>query len=300
MPLACKDDGATARSRTTMLKDMHWEAWKAASKAENELQKLQSQANRARLFAASDMWLAGLPSVESDAPKGEEAGAAPAWISQVDASHPQLFYGAGLVYCNYCSCVASSARGNSRLWQECRKVTPEGSMGRRKRLKEGKHPHSLNYKVEQWPDGRHSSQRVQFRQYKSVQQASCDISPQFQLLQQRDYTEPDILDAVPSASEAQAVAEILDALLGNYEGDPEAEVPSFQDIFRCGPVARVSGAVCKWLAAARWTQAIEDLLERSFPFESALADAISGAKKNLQIARELHPLDHAREDDLSD
>ena len=109
-------------------------------------------------------------------------------------------------------------------------------------------------------------------------------------MQQRYFTVPTIADATPSAAEAIKVAEILDELLATYVGNPEAEVPSFGSIFQVGPVSRVAGAVCRWLATDVWADAIDVLIERSFPFESNLADEVANEKARIRLLMEIDPL----------
>ena len=241
LPRECSDTGAQSRTRNVKEMQVNFEAWLAVSRLESDTQTRRARDNKRRLRAASSSWIANLESIEGETPQGEEAGPAPAWISRVDPSHTQLFHGGGLVYCNRCSCVASSVGGNSRLWKTCSGATVAGSLGRRKRLREGWHPHANQYEVASWPDGRPVSQRVAFKSYRLVQQASAGASPQFRLLQQRNFTEPEIQDATPSHDETLRVAEILDRLLDEYAADRDAEVPTFAEIMTVGPVARVSG-----------------------------------------------------------
>ena len=120
--------------------------------------------------------------------------------------------------------------------------------------------------------------------------ANSTLQPHFEIMQQRYYTVPTIADATPSAAEAIKVAEILDDLLAIYVGDPEAEVPSFGSIFQVGPIARVAGAVCRWLATDVWADAIDVLMERSFPFESNLADEVANEKARIRLLMEIDPL----------
>ena len=113
--------------------------------------------------------------------------------------------------------------------------------------------------------------------------------PQFEALQQRYFTIPDILDATPSGDEVTRVSAILDSLLDSYSSDPEAEVPGFAAIFNEGPIARVSSAASRWLSTTKWTEAIDLLLEKSFPFEAKLADEIAAEKRRIQVEMELRP-----------
>ena len=298
VPSLCEDKGVFTLEREVVVADMARPAWLTAARREAEEHAKKSNENKARLRAAMASWATGLKSIEAEAPRGDEAGPAPKWIERIHKSHAELYFAGGLVYCGACSCVSSAAAGNSRLWSVCSGATATGSLGRRQRLRTGCHPHLSMYEVEYWPDGRPATQKLNFRKYVRVAQVSPSRRGTLQVEQQRYFTVPDIADANPSAQELAEVVALLDAWLESFMTDSEAEVPDFTPLFDIGPAARVAGAVNKWLGSSKWEQAIDSLLERSFPFESALADAVGEAKSKRQRELELNPL--AQEEDDSD
>ena len=85
--------------------------------------------------------------------------------------------------------------------------------------------------------------------------------------------------------------------LEQFKQEDTYEAPSFSDLFSLGPVARISGAVTRWLSTTDWESTVDELLERSFIFEAGLADQIAEEKRRQQILREQNPLAY---DDDSD
>ena len=100
------------------------------------------------------------------------AGTPPIWIKNVNASHLDLFYGAGLVYCDWCGSMCTTGYLSSLLFSNCKRADgqkiAEGSKGRLFRMRKGLHPDSG---AATWPDGRASSIRINMRKYHFPQAA---------------------------------------------------------------------------------------------------------------------------------
>ena len=115
------------------------------------------------------------------------------------------------------------------------------------------------------------------------------MSDSVHVLQQRYYTTEAEVDEDPTESEKRAVFKAFDVLLVVYENDQDGELPSFCDLVGLASPGRLSKTPGLWFNSPRWNDAIEDLLERSFPFESKLADFLIDLKWQQQIRNELAP-----------
>jgi hypothetical protein len=209
---------------------------------------------------------------------GSTAGNPPFWIRKIDTSHPELKFGAGMVFCNCCGALSSSDSSSSHLFKACRyskglKIAP-GSEYRLNNVRAGKPPErSMQF----WPDGRPALVRIDMRTFwpwslgrQAPQQAprampreilECDqVSVRQVPVEVPEHIVQEVFGLCNQLAEefqqSECLAHSVLSLFGHIKASPD----------------QIAEAIKMWSNSSFMFAVIDNLLERSFKFETDLDD----------------------------
>ena len=224
-----------------------------------------------------------------DVKHSSDAGSQPVWASEVHKTH-DAFFGAGVVYCRRCSSTATSSHCAARLLRVCDALRegwhfPEGSKSRLARLRKGMHP---NRKSLSWPDGRPTATRTWFRRLqREREQPSEPKGYQDEFYKKRAAEEAvlefrwantTVLRPTVQAELCAAMNNITSTFIAS--GGQNFDTGLLRAI-DATPFQVVTG-IETWLRSDDYEQLIEELLELTSPFETAIFEFTQGL-------RGLHP-----------
>lgn len=209
---------------------------------------------------------------------GQEAGPPPAWINKVHASHSDdLWFLAGMVYCNICGCLSSSFPSNSKLFRPCKRFTAKGSLPRLARLRKGLHPEGAST----WPDGRSVNEPVRAKQLAPYKAPGKGSNMAFFVPQQVDFEGRAALEAELSEEVTEDMQESVNSLLLAAAEACRDEAPTqhLKGLAKLGNYKQLDAAVAKWLSSSYWYRHVDEWPLESLDFETELASTLTSIRE---------------------